>query len=174
VTPASPPSPDPLMGQADSLVATAKAAATQAYAPMFEQFGFLREFISSDSGKKRWHLIVTIAGVYIAAARLRNFEFGEAREQMLMTRVSNRLEQWDLVNARPCFENCKTFFGQNFELLTQAGHEERFVASDTIGLWIAWSIMNRAPAEQEWEFVRTIGVALTHGFFSWWNGPKPN
>jgi hypothetical protein len=161
---------DPLLVQARSLVDTAKDVAKAAYEPMLEQFPSLAPFLSKAKEGKRWNLVVTTACVYMAAARLQNLELGQVREAALMTEVSRRLEVWDVVNAHACFENCKQFFGQNFEALTQRGHEPRFVASDTIGLWIAWNILDRAPqSEEEGQFVRTMGVAITHGFFSWWD-----
>jgi hypothetical protein len=161
---------DPLLKQARSLVDTAKDVAKASYEPMLEQFPSLEPFLSKAKEGKRWGLIVTTACVYMAAARLQNLELGPVREAALMTEVSRRLEAWDLINAHACFENCKQFFGRNFEALTARGHEPRFIASDTIGLWIAWNIFNRAPeSEDEGQFVRTIGVAITHGFFGWWD-----
>ena len=160
---------DPLLPQAKTLVDTARAAAIRTYKPMVDQFPSVLVGFAAVQGETKWELIVTTASVYIASARLRNLELGDSREQLLMTEVSAQLEAWDSVNALPCFENCKTFFGPTFEQLTANGNEPRFISSDTLGLWIAWNILGRAPkSEDEGRFVRTIGVAITHGFFNWW------
>ncbi|MHB1206375.1 MAG: hypothetical protein ACYCZX_12465 [Rhodospirillaceae bacterium] len=163
------PENDPLLAQARGLLDTAVEAAAAAYDPMCEQFPSLDAAFSKAYQQGRWGLIVTIACVYIAAARLQNLALGEARELALMNEVSAHLEAWDAEHARACFENCKEFFGPNYEGLAARGLEQRYLASDTIGIWIAWNILGHGPqTDDEVHFVRTIGVALTHGFFGWW------
>ena len=167
------PDKDFLLAQAKGLLDTAIEAAAAAFDPMVEQFPSLDPAFSKAYDEGRWTLIVTIACVYIAAARLQNLELGQDRELALMGEVSVGLAAWDAENARACFENCKEFFGPNYESLAARGLEPRFLASDTIGLWIAWNILGHGPqTDDEVHFVRTIGVAITHGFFKWWSVPS--
>ena len=162
------PDDEPLLPQANALVDAARAFASRAYTPAAAEYPSLG--LTKAGGKEHWDLIVPTACVYIAAARLNNLELGAAREQKVMGVVSARLEAWDAANALACFDNCKDFFGKNFEALTARGHEARFIASDTIGLWLAWNLLERAPqSDDERRFVRGMGVAVTHGFFGWWD-----
>lgn len=162
------PGDEPLLPQAKALVDAALAFASRAYTPAAAEYPALG--LTKAGGKEHWDLIVSIAAVYIAAARLNNLELGAARAQKIMGVVSERLAAWDAANALACFENCKKFFGKNFEALAARGHEQRFIASDTIGLWLAWNLLERAPqSDAEKRFVRGMGVAVTHGFFGWWD-----
>ena len=157
------------MGQANELVRIANAAAVAAFAPSEAKFPFLKEVIAVPDDIKWWDAVLTIAAVYIAATRLRNLELGDSRETKLMARVSERLVEFN-ANALAAFEDCKEFFGTNFDALTAQGHDPRFIASDSIGLWIAWNLLDRRPNSQdEWDFVRGIGAMITHSFFSWWD-----
>lgn len=166
------PGDEPLLPQAKALVDAATAFARRAYLPAASEYPSLG--LTKAGGKEHWDLIVSVAAVYIAAARLNNLELGAAREATLMGVVTEHLEAWDAANALACFENCKEFFGKNFEALAARGHEPRFIASDTIGLWLAWNLLERAPqSDDERRFVRGVGVAATHGFFGWWDVKAP-
>ena len=159
---------DPLLLRAEALVPTARASAKPARESALAKFEFLRQFIGKPEDEAWWEIVFTIAAVYIAAARLNNLGVGEAREALLMGAVTERLLEMN-ANALTAFDDCKAFFGRNFDALTERGHEERFIASDSIGLWVAWNMMDRAPeTEQEASFMRGLGVAITHGFFGWW------
>jgi hypothetical protein len=164
-----PPSDDPLMGQADTLVAAAHTAGGAALAPLQGQFAFLKKLIATPEDRRWWDILLTIACVYIAATRLRNLDLGAARETKLMARVSERLTELN-PNAQEAFEDCKEFFTTTYEALSTAGHEARFVASDSIGLWIASNLLDRPPeSPEELTFVRSVGAVVTHGFFRWWD-----
>jgi hypothetical protein len=159
---------DPLMDRADILVKNAETAAAAAFQPMEAKFAFIKTVIKGADDRKWWDIVLTIAAVYIAAARLQNLEVGEARETALMTKVTERLLELN-PNAIAAFDDCKEFFDRTYDALTASNHEERFIASDSIGLWIAWNLLDRTPESQdEWAFVRAIGAVITHGFFNWW------
>jgi len=156
---------DPLMERADTLVQMANVNAVGAFTPMLGEFPLLRE-----TDTENWDFILTVAGVFMAATRLRNLRVGEAREQKLMNVVYERFTGWDAKNGIRAFEDCKSFFASNFDTLTKRGHEPQFVASDAIGLWIVWNVLGRAPqSEKEGSLVRTVGVLVTHAFFNWWD-----
>lgn len=157
---------DPLMERADTLVQIAHGNAVSTFAPLLEQFPSLREV-----DIKHFDFILTIAGVFIAATRLRNLRLGEHREQMLMDKVSVRLTEWNPQNGPRGFDHCKSFFERNFDGLTKIEHEPKYVASDAVGMWIAWDILDQFPeTEEERKLVRTVGVMITHEFFDWWSG----
>lgn len=155
---------DPLLERADTLVQSANISAISMFTPMLDEYPCLRAAKPED-----WDYNLTIAGVFMAATRLRNLRLGEAREQKLMDKVHERFTQWDAKNAGRAFEDCKSFFDKNYDALRNAGHEPRFIASDTIGLWIVWNVFGRAPqTDDERKLVRVIGAMTTHAFFDWW------
>lgn len=161
---------DPLMLRADILVATAKAMAKPARESALAKYAFLGKFIATPEDETWWQIVFCIAAVYIAAARLQNLAVGEARESELMSRVTEHLLELN-ANALTAFDDCKEFFSRSFEALTAKAHNPRFVTSDAIGSWVAWNMMDRGPeTEDEAQFVRGVGVAITHAFFGWWEG----
>lgn len=162
-------SEDPLMMRADILVATAKGMAKPARESAMAKYPFLAKFIAAPEDDAWWEIVFTIAAVYIAAARLQNLAVGQARETALMTRVTEHLLELN-PNALTAFDDCKEFFGRNFEALSARAHDPRFVTSDSIGLWAAWNMLDRAPeTDEEAAFMRGLGVAITHAFFKWWD-----
>lgn len=83
--------------------------------------------------------------------------------------VADDLNRWDPDGIRG-FEDCKGLFDREFDRLTAAGHESRFVAADAVGIWIVWNVLGRAPeTDEEWQLVRATGALATHAFFDWWN-----
>jgi hypothetical protein len=156
---------DPLQGQAETLVDAARINATGFFIPLLDKFPILRD---ADIG--RWDFFLTIAGVFIAATRLRNLNLETAREEHLMAIVSDRLVAWDSAHGLAAFEDCKSFFERTFDGLTDTGHEPRYVASDSIGAWIIWNIFDRAPkTEEERQLTRAAGVMIVHVFHNWWS-----
>jgi hypothetical protein len=69
---------DPLLERADTLVQYAKINAIEMFTPLFREFPCLRAVEPEN-----WEFILTVAGVFVAATRLKNQHFGNAREQKL-------------------------------------------------------------------------------------------
>lgn len=154
---------DPLLERAEKLVQAARANAITIFTPLLDRFPLLRQV---DVGHSDF--ILSIAGVFMAATRLNNLRLGGDREEKLMKIVAGRLEQWRADGIRG-FEDCKELFEGEFDRLTSAGHEPRFVASDAVGKWIVLNILGRPPrTNEECMLVRVTGVAVTHTFFDWW------
>jgi hypothetical protein len=163
------PSPDdPLLRHADGLVQSARIHSISACTVLLEEFPFIKH-----SNIESLDFFLTVAGVFMAATRLSNLRVGEAREEHLMNKVYDRFVEWDKKNAVRAFDDCKTFFERNFDALTNTGHDPRFVASDAIGGWIAWNVLERAPqTEEERKLVRAVGSMTVHIFFNWWTEGK--
>jgi hypothetical protein len=155
---------DPLKGQAETLVSAAQINAVGSFTPLLDKFDFLRD-IKPDN----WDYFVTVATVFMGASRLNNLGVSEEREDKLMEIVAGYLNEWNRDGIRG-FEDCKGLFESEFDRLTQAGHDPKFVASDSVGNWIVWNILGRAPqSDDECMLVRTIGAMVTHSVFDWWN-----
>jgi hypothetical protein len=153
---------DPLLKQADCLAEVAQINSIALYQSARKEFLFLQ-----DVNVKHWDSILTIAGVFMAANRLKNLRLNEQREQILMKRIAERLAQWEPGYAIRGFEDCKSFFERAFDSLSD--HKLRFVASDAVGSWVVLNILGRpANSEEEWKLVRTVGVSVTQNFFNWW------
>ena len=155
---------DPLIERAETLVDTAHVNSIGMFATLREQFSVLHE-VDAD----HWDFILTVASVFMAATRLNNLALGNVYEEKLMEIVSERLDQWN-PDAIRVFEDCKGFFENEFDLLTEAGHETKFVASDAVGKWIIWNVLGQSPqTDEECMLVRTTGTMVTHAFFNWWD-----
>jgi len=154
---------DPLSERADTLVAAAQINAVGSFTPLADKFRFLRDVKLED-----WDFFVTVATVFMGASRLNNLRIDEAREDKLMEIIAGRLNEWNKDGFRG-FEDCKRLFESEFDRLTQAGDDSRFVASDSVGKWIVWNILKRAPkSDGECLLVRAIGAVATHAVFDWW------
>jgi hypothetical protein len=155
---------DPLEARASSLVDAAHLNATGAFEPLLDRHGFL-----SEVDREHWDFIVTVAGVFIAASRLASSGVSEDRQDRLMEVVAEKVEAWD-PNGLRGFEDCRSLFEREYDRLQSSGHEPRFIASDALGIWIAWNVLGHAPStEEEVAFVRGIGALVTHAFYDWWD-----
>jgi hypothetical protein len=150
---------DRLLKQADYLVEVAQINAVALYQSARKEFLFLQ-----NVNVKHWESILTIAGIFMAANRLKNLRLNEQREQILLRRIAERLVQWEPGYAIRGFEDCESFFERAFDSLS--GHNLRFTASDAVGSWIVWNILGRpANSEEEWKLVRTVGGKCYAQFF---------
>ena len=155
---------DPLLKRAEDLVPFADVEAVGMFTQMLERFPILGQV-----NTEQWDFVLTVAGVFMATSRLNNLHLGDAREKKLMEVIAQHLIQWKPDGIR-AFEDCKGLFEREFDRLTALGHEKRFVASDAVGLWIAWNILGRPPkTDEECMLVRTTGAMTTHVFFGWWD-----
>jgi hypothetical protein len=155
---------DLLLKKASNLVQAANINAVGSFTPLLDRFPVLRE-----ADVDHWDFILTVAGVFMAATRLNNLRLGDAHEERLMKVVAERLDQWNPDGIRG-FEDCKGLFDSEFDQLTMAGHDPRFVASDAVGKWIVWNVLGRPPqTDEECMLVQAIGIMVTHAFFDWWN-----
>ncbi|MDI6766935.1 MAG: hypothetical protein QME52_08950 [Bacteroidota bacterium] len=155
--------PDPLTNRANNLVSVSHIGAIEMYIPLLDRFPFLRKV-----DVKQWDFIVTVAGVFIASTRLNNLNLDLKRENVIMDIVSAKLQEWDR-DAVGAFEDCKVLFEREFDRLTTAGHESRFIASDALGVWVVWNVLGRQPqSQEEIKLVRVVGGMTTHNLFDWW------
>jgi len=156
--------PDPFLERAEKLVQAAQINAVEMFTPLLDRFSILLQADVEHS-----NFILTVANVFVAATRLNNLHLGDDREEKLMEVVAERLDQWkpDGIHG---FEDCKYLFESEFDRLTKAGHELRFVASDAVGKWVVWNILGRPPkTDEECILVRATGGMVTHAFFDWWD-----
>jgi hypothetical protein len=134
------------------------------FTPLLDKFSDLRQVDVED-----WDFFLTVAGVFMAATRLHNLQLGNDREERLMEIVADRLDKWNQYGIR-AFEDCKEFFENEYNRLCTAGHEQRFVASDAVGMWIVWNVLKRPPqTDEECMLARATGIMIVHAFFDWWN-----
>jgi hypothetical protein len=115
---------DTLRGNAERLVPLANVFAISMFTPMLNQFPLLRHV-----KPEQWDVVITIAGVFIAATRLRYLKIDDAREEELMDIVASGLVQRNPNYGVRGFEDCKAMFERTFDGLSKAGHEPHFIAS---------------------------------------------
>lgn len=157
--------PKSLLEEAENLVQFAHVAAGGMFTSLLGRFPILLQVDDEHSD-----FILTVAGVFMAATRLNNLHLDEEdHEESLMEVVTKRLNEWNPDGPR-FFEDCKGLFENEFDRLTKAGHEPRFVASDAVGKWIVWNLLERPPqTDEECMLVRATGAMVTHAFFDWWD-----
>lgn len=156
--------PKPLLEGAENLVQFAHLNAVGMFTPLLDRFPILLQVDDEHS-----FFILTVANVFMAATRLNNLHLDKDREERLMEVVAKRLNEWNPEGLR-FFEDCKGLFESEFDRLTKAGHEPRFVASDAVGKWIVWNLFERPPqTDEECMLVRATGAMVTHAFFDWWD-----
>ena len=154
---------DPLHKQADTLVPAACINATSIFVPLLDKFPFLR-----NCNVEHWDFIVTVAGVFIGSSRLNNMHIGEDREDRLMETVAKALNDWNSDGIR-AFEDCKHLYESEYDRLSAAGHEPRYLASDAVGKGIVWNVLGKAPqSPAEASLVRVSGAMVISAFFNWW------
>lgn len=156
---------DPLRETAERLVPSASVNAAAMFVPMLDEHPLLKKV-----NPKQWDFLLTVAGVFMAATRLQNLQIADDRKQELMDVVAHGLAHWSPKNGIRGFEDCKAMFERNFDPLTNVQHGPRFVASDAIGMWIVWNLLQKPPeAQEERELARAAGASVVHTFFSWWD-----
>lgn len=156
--------PDCLLENAKNLVPAAHCNAFSMFTPLLDRFPILLQ-----ADVERSDFILTVAGVFVAATRLVNARLDKELKERLMMVVTERLTQWN-PDGLDSFEDCKRLFEDEFDRLTKAGHEPRFVASDAMGKWIVWNLLGRPPqTDEECILVRATGTIVTHAFFDWWD-----
>jgi hypothetical protein len=154
---------DPLTKQAEMLVPAVKVLAISSFVPMSDKFRFLCNIRPND-----WDFFITVATVFVATTRLKGMRIGEKREEALMNIVFSHFNKFDR-QAFTAFEDCNSFFADQFDRFIAAGHSPQYSISDSVGKWIAWNLLQRVPSsEQEISFVRAIGVYITNSMFGWW------
>jgi hypothetical protein len=157
---------DPLESEAASLAGAVNTLAISMFVKFTDEFPFIPD---DERGQRYWDFIVTIAGVFLALTRLRTLDLNEKRRLKLEKKVAAGLVQRYPRSARPAFEKCKSFFDKTYYGLLDAGYEPQLVASDTIGGWVVWEVLNHpAETEQEFKLVRWVGTMIVQSFFNWW------
>ena len=155
---------DPLIERAETLVDAAHVNSVGMFTTFRDQFSILDE-VDAD----HWDFILTVASVFMAATRLNNLALDNVYEEKLMEIVAERLDQWN-PDAIRGFEDCKGFFENEFDRLNEAGHEAEFIASDAVGKWIVWNVLEQSPqTDEDCMLVRTTGTMVIHAFFNWWD-----
>jgi hypothetical protein len=151
----------PITRRAERLVPLANVNAVTMFLPMLAQHPLLKKV-----DPEQWNFLITIAGVFMAATRLQNLQLGDDRKRELMDVVARGLADWSPKNGIRVFEDCKAMFEGNFDALTSIQHEPRFIASDAIGMWIVWNLLQSpSEAEEERKLARAAGASVVHTFF---------
>lgn len=156
-----------LIKQANELIPMARVHAVGSYHVISDSHPALKKI-----DQKWWEFVVTTAGTFIAMSRLGSLKLNVKQSNLVADIVSAQLVEWDSRGPR-AFDDCQAFVDKNIDILTAAGHEARFVASDALGLWIVWNVFGKdSGMDDERQLVRSIGGLTVQAFFDWW-GKKP-
>lgn len=161
---------DPITKQAEGLVSSAEIFAISLFTPTLGRFPIL-----ATVDVKNWDFIISISGIFIALTQLNNFDLPEDQKSALINIVEKKLSEWNPDGIR-AFEDCKSFFESQYDQSEKSSEykkDRRFLASDALGIWVVWNILNRQPQnDEEISLVRVIGSSVVHAFFDWWQANK--
>ena len=152
---------DPLQEQATRLVGSAKLQATTSLTALLDEYPVLKQVDPTQ-----WDFFVTVGAVFIAISRLANF-VPEERTNRLTETVAENLDQWSKYGLG-AFEDCKAFFERTHDGLSQDGTDPTFIASDALGSWIVWNVLERRPELEDMKLAHVIGAMTIHTFYNWW------
>ena len=158
---------DLLKTRAGELVSAANIFALSSYTTVSTRIPFV-----ANIAPAQWDFFVTVGSVFIAVSRLNRVDLRDVSFDSISEVVAQKLTAWQS-EAHAAFENCQVFFDRTYDSLSGSqeyyGPNRAFLASDSVGSWIVWNLLSRAPDNSaELQLVRTIGVLVTHTFSMWW------
>jgi len=160
------PNRDSLAESASTLVTTANTHAVASYTLVLDRFPFLEELSLT-----LWDFLFTVAAVFVANEHLRNYRIDDATRSAVTETIDASLEEWDR-NALAAYEDLRQFLYDECEKSDEAERSSEFFLSDTIGAWVAINLLGRQlKTDEECEFVRAIGFAMTAIFLEFWEHP---
>ncbi len=153
--------------RASQLVGAANIAAITSWTSFSKQLPRVKNI-----APEQWDFFVTVAGVFIAVRRLHQSDISESSLDSAAEIIIDKLTAWR-PDARAAFEDCHAFYDRTYDGLSgpdgYEGANRAFIASDSVGAWIVWNLLGRAPdGGDERQLVRGVGVCVVHSFFSWW------
>ena len=135
--------PDPLLGSAEQLVDAANLLGVSSYTQIAKELPMIYRIDA-----EQWDWVFTIAGVFIAATRLNNLGVDDYRQERILEVVPSKLAATTR-DGIAGFEDCKAFFEHTYDGLAELDEykrDPRFLASDSIGAWMAWNLLQAPPA----------------------------
>lgn len=153
--------------RAAQLVDAASVYGLSAYVPFSKKHGIVLRIPTA-----KWDWVFTVAGVFMAATWLQSTGIPDQEQDALMDMVSERLAAWHADGSRG-FDDCKASFERTYDMLAEMQEyqtDERFLASDSVGLWMSLNLLGRLPqTDAEQDLARAAGVAVVHTFHHWWD-----
>lgn len=156
--------------RAENLVDTAKTLAIASYTAFLPRHPLIAQF-----DEDKWDFVLTIAGVCCAISSLNEMRQENridenAREKCLRT-VTDHIKRWDRDGLEAIADLQRMINDLVPKIIerVESGNDAQFAASDAIGTWITWNLLNRAPnTKEESLFVRDIGAHVALTFIDWW------
>jgi hypothetical protein len=161
-----------LQRKAETLVSMAHAMTVGSYTIFAERLPVIYGF-----GTEQWDFLLTVAKVFVAINALEQLDLPSSVEEELLDTIAGHLSSWES-NAAAAVEDCRAFVVKTRDGLARLDEyrqDDRFLGADAVGLWIAWNLLERAPApeaEQERGLIRLLGLSATHGFGTWWEATQ--
>jgi len=135
------------------LVTQASTAAVSIFLPMADRFSFLTDVQTDD-----WDFFLTVACIFGSALHLSSTAFSSEDKVRLRGRILTTLDKWNAQGAS-AFLDCERLFWKTHDSLSRGGHDTTFLNPDSLGTWVAWNLLGRAPqSESELQFTRTVGL----------------
>ncbi|MBU0577364.1 hypothetical protein KKF73_02275 [Patescibacteria group bacterium] len=156
-----------LIEKAESLIDYAKINAVGTLVPILDELPNLN---IKDPAK--WDIAVTVAGIFIALSRLNDLNLQKNIKGKIQDIITKNAKNWNKI-AIGVLDDCKNKFEKEYNQLSKLDSykkEQKFLASDSIGIWIAWNVLDHQPkTEDEIKLVRLIGSMVVHFMYNYWN-----
>jgi hypothetical protein len=160
---------DPLLKSAEQLVDAAKILGVSRYTQFAKELPVIYEI-----DEEQWDWVFVISCVVIATTQLMSLGVDESRQTKILEVIGNKLAAWK-PDGIAGVSDCKAFFERTYDDLAKLDEykqDPRFLASDSIGAWMAWNLLQRSPStDEEQKLPRLVGGAVTNSFFDWWHSP---
>jgi len=155
-----------LTDRARSLVALAQVFATSSAASVAKDFRSI-----GTVEPQRWDFVFTIGGVFVAVSQLNHESLSEHTKNVLLDIVTEAVAAWH-PRGLNAVEDCRRYVDRTYDgLMTLPEYKTnpRFLFSDSLGGWVVWNLLDRAPStREEKQLVRVLGGMLVHSFIYWW------
>lgn len=121
-----------------------------------------------DDDKKWWDFFFVVGVMFYTLHTLRLV--GRPRCDHLEAVAVSEFERM-FARGHEAFMDCAAFFDRTIQgqIESSTPDNRHLAVSDTIGGWIVWNVLERAPkTDDEWQMVRTIGILISQPFSDWW------
>lgn len=157
-----------LVKLAGNLPGLARLHAKTTVTALIDHFPMMLREGSTQKSVENWDFVLTIAGVTMAFARLRQYRRPPAQDEKLAEIIFGRLDEMYPDGSRAVLD-CTDLFHSEYHRLAKAGHGPSLSAYDAVGIWIVWNGLGRKPqTEEECRLVRVTGQSVTTVTWDYW------
>jgi len=154
---------DPLEPQAQRLVPACLVLSTSSFVPLLDNHPFLNE-----CKVDQWDFFATAAAVFIGINNLKR-HVSRRRFKSLYSVMLGGISQWNPQGEEATLD-CQKFVARIID--SKAPEQvsgDNSDATDAVGMWVLWNVLQRKPSYEEAPAAREIGLILASSLQDWWD-----